>query len=170
MKLTPLALARALHVIRTAPYSALTMASAAGVATDTMRGYIKAHPEYKAQVDIARGEYLAVLETEAHRRAVDGIEETRDGKVTTKYDTTLLVKLLEKQDPSGYGKRVGVTVDGTVKHLHAPIDVARLTDDQLEKLVGILNQIEGAAPAPEAPDASADLLDLEVDDVPEEAE
>ena len=94
-------------------------AQAATVCLETLNHYINNDPVFGAQWDEARAHYIATLEAEAHRRAVDGWDEQRMGPMgaydVRKYDGSLLTLLLRANDPSKYREQVKIDQDTTVR-------------------------------------------------------
>lgn len=131
-------------------------------AVSTFRNAMAREPEFRAQVQEALEEAAGVIELEVHRRAFEGAVESRsDGKGGTWYSTRLsdacLLALAKARVPAFRDKvQVDATVAGTVKVLHAPIDPTRLTDEELGRMVEILDRLEGAAPAALPQDAPMD--------------
>lgn len=82
----------------------------ADICQATLDDHRKRNPEFAAQVVAARQRFTESLETEAHRRAVDGVEKPvyQNGKLVghvKQYSDTLLLAILKKHDPS-YRERV----------------------------------------------------------------
>jgi hypothetical protein len=118
-------------------------------------------PEYAEAFEQAQEKAVDLLEAEARRRAVDGLEEpviyqgelsflpkVRRGQVVTdasgrqvrsdkpltirKYSDTLLIFLLKGARPAKYAK-----FEGEIKHTHvgsSRLDLSRLSDDELTYL------------------------------------
>lgn len=81
-------------------------------------------PEFGVMVKAAKKASLAVLELEARRRAVEGVEQEnydRDGNlvsVTTKFSDTLLIFLMKAGDPKKYRDNFSIEHKGSVQHNH----------------------------------------------------
>lgn len=77
------------------------MAKCVGISRETLRVHMKNDLDFKADLDDALEERNAELETEARRRAVEGVERTKydkDGNILEKervYSDRLMEKLLE---------------------------------------------------------------------------
>ena len=91
-------------------------------------------PAYREAFDVAKEDATDVLEAEAHRRAVEGIEEPvgwykgEAGGTVRRYSDNLLMFLLKGARPERYRERYDVR--GTLAHL----DLRRLPDDLIERL------------------------------------
>ncbi len=83
----------------------------------------------EAFLNDAKDIWLNHLEEHAHKLAVIGVNEAvyHQGLVVgyrKRYDTGLLVKLLTKVDPKGYGNKVDVEVNDTKNVLEVPMTVS----------------------------------------------
>ncbi len=96
--------------------------------------WLEKDPEYREAFGVAREDAIDVLEAEAHRRAVEGIEEPAGwyrgvaGGTVRRYSDNLLMFLLKGARPERYRERYDVR--GTLAHL----DLRRLPDDLIERL------------------------------------
>jgi hypothetical protein len=101
-------------------------------------------PEYRARFADASDDAVDSLETEARRRAVEGVDEPAGwfqgtaGGVVRKYSDTLLIFLLKGARPEKYRDRLEHTgKDG------APIEVAQLTTaERAARVAAILAKAE----------------------------
>jgi hypothetical protein len=99
-------------------------AKLAGVGVTTVFDWIKADAIFGDAVEIAKEKALQIFDDEAHRRAVDGVEEpvffqgTECGMVR-KYSDTLLIFLMKANNPKKYR-------DNTVSTLK--IDASKVID------------------------------------------
>ncbi len=90
--------------------------------------------EFQVALESARVMAADVLEAEAHRRAVEGVEEPVGwyrgvaGGTVRRYSDNLLMFLLKGARPERYRERYDVR--GTLAHL----DLRRLPDDLIERL------------------------------------
>lgn len=98
------------HVRAHGKYPSL-MAKAAGVSYQTLRHYLKEDQEFADLVQAALDERNLELETEARRRAVEGVTRKKwdkDGNLLEEekvYSDRLMEKLLEANDPSKFRPR-----------------------------------------------------------------
>jgi len=88
-------------------------AATAGISTAAHYKWVATDPEYVKELDKARDEALSLLEDEAHRRAVQGVEEPvfYQGEVCgTKlnYSDTLLIFLMKAANPEKYRDRFDI--------------------------------------------------------------
>ena len=132
---------------------------AAGVGRSSHYRWLEKDPEYRAAFDLAKLQAADVLEAEAHRRAVEGVEEPVGwykgvaGGTVRRYSDNLLMFLLKGARPEQYRERYEVR--GTLAHL----DLRRLPDDLIERLAkgedphSVLAPIlqQGALPAAHGP-------------------
>ena len=87
---------------------------AAGVGRSSHYRWLEKDPEYRAAFDVAKEDATDVLEAEAHRRAVEGIEEPVGwykgvaGGTVRRYSDVLLIFLLKSLRPERYRERVDV--------------------------------------------------------------
>ncbi len=115
--------------------------------------WFEQHPAYREAFKLAKECAADLLEAEAYRRAVEGVEEPvgwykgRAGGMVRKYSDTLLIFLLKGLRPEKYRDRV---------ELHgqlANLDLSRLDDDSLrrigagESVWGVLSSWASAARA-----------------------
>jgi len=141
-----------------------------GVTTQTLNKHLRADVLFRERIDEAKLRFNHLLEKEAIRRAVEGVEDFRtDGAggiiPIRKYSDFLLAKLLKANDPERYGDRV--RVEKTVE-VRATLGLSELPAAARAKL---LEALEVAFPdAPEdvlrlsAPPAEAQDADFEVTD------
>jgi hypothetical protein len=88
------------------------------------------------------------MEREAHRRAVDGtvepvfgrVDKYQDGQIGTirRYSDTLLIFLLKAHRPDRYRERYDLHHSGSIQQ--TPMDLSRLSDDELEQLEQIVSK------------------------------
>lgn len=95
------------------------------------------NPEFREQCINAKAEGMAVMEAEAHRRAVSGVVEpiVSGGEVVAQkivYSDRLLELLLRAGDPARFGQQSNVKLSGTVTHQTAP--ALQLTPNDLHCL------------------------------------
>lgn len=88
-------------------------ADAAGVAKITIDRYATEDPDFRARLDEAKAQYVRVLEAEAHRRAVEGWDETRMGSggqlySVRKFSDQLLLHLLKVKSPEDHRESIRV--------------------------------------------------------------
>lgn len=110
------------------------------VAPKTVYAWMKSDTDFATRVNdikpVAKNTYLGALEQEAHRRAVEGVEEPVffQGRLVAhvrKYSDTLLIVLLKANAPEKYRERTEITgKDG--KALEVEIDVK-------DKLISAIN-------------------------------
>lgn len=100
---------RALFLKRVARYGSEPAAAASlRITMDQVNRFSETYPEFAEQIEIARGQFLGKLEREAVSRAIHGVEEDvfQQGRVVgtrVRKSDRLLLALLRKADPSGYG-------------------------------------------------------------------
>ncbi len=106
--------------------------------------------EFQVALESARVMAADVLEQEAHRRAVEGVEEPvgwykgEAGGTVRRYSDTLLIFLLKGVLPQRYRERVDVR--GVLAHL----DVSLLPDELVARLAAGENPITVLAPIVQA--------------------
>lgn len=120
-------------------------ADKAGVSTQTVRDHRKLDTDFDELVDVALQRYRQMLHGEAHRRAVDGVDEpviggrNKDEVVcyVRRYSDRLLELMLKRHDPE-FRVEQKVTVSGTSTHtvVHQ-LDLAGLPP----KLLGAVEQL-----------------------------
>jgi hypothetical protein len=116
-------------------------AQCAGVHPTTVREYLNRDPEFSEQFEAALEEFNHRLEMEAHRRAMEGVEEpivNKDGEIVghkTIYSDRLMVKLLESNNPDKHRgvQQVDVNHKGGVLLIEGQRSAAELEND-LEQL------------------------------------
>ncbi len=112
--------------------------------------WLEEEPAYREAFDQAKLQAADVLEQEAHRRAVEGVEEPvgwykgEAGGTVRRYSDTLLIFLLKGVLPDRYRERVDVR--GVLAHL----DVSRLPDELVARLAAGENPITVLAPIVQA--------------------
>lgn len=117
-------------------------AKAAGVHLSTVEDYLKNDAEFRERMREAKGQYVATLEKEAHRRAVEGVFRQRPGPGGTLidemvYSDVLLIKLLEANDRAKFGRhQVVERKDDDGKS----IGLDQLSPESREKLRRILEE------------------------------
>ncbi len=117
---------------------------------------MKTDQEYARQFAEARHRTADILEDEAWRRAVQGVEEPvyQGGKLVgtvTRYSDTLMTWLLRGLRRERYGDKtdVGIRFDG---------DMSKLSIEQLEKMAPFFEAIAaGARPAPQLEPPTIDV-------------
>ena len=119
---------------------------AAGVGRSSHYRWLEQDPEYREAFDQAKEDATDVLEAEAHRRAVEGVEEPVGwdkgvaGGTVRRYSDVLLMFLLKGLRPERYRERVDVR--GVLAHL----DVSQLPDELVARLAAGENPITVLAP------------------------
>jgi hypothetical protein len=97
--------------------SMLKAREASGLSAPQLKRWLAdADTDFALQIEQARDDFVSILETEAFRRAVEGVEKAiyHKGELVaheTVYSDTLLVKLLEGNSPK-YSKKVEVAHTG----------------------------------------------------------
>ena len=118
----------------------------AGVGRTSHYRWREENPAYREAFDLARQDATDVLEAEAHRRAVEGIEEPVGwykgvaGGTVRRYSDVLLIFLLKSLRPERYRERVDVR--GVLAHL----DVSLLPDELVARLAAGENPVTVLAP------------------------
>ena len=93
--------------------------------------------EYHEAFDLAKEEAADVLEAEAYRRAVEGVEKQAGwykgvaGGIVREYSDNLLMFLLKGIRPEKYRERQEVAVSGGIL---STIDFAQLPDEMIERI------------------------------------
>ena len=91
-------------------------------------------PEYREAFELAKEDAADILEAEAYRRAVEGVEKPvgwykgKPGGTVREYSDILLIFLLKALRPEKYRERV------EVRGAFASIDLNRLSDEQLARI------------------------------------
>ena len=117
--------------------------------------WLEKDPEYRAAFDLAKEDATDVLEAEAHRRAVEGVEEQVGwyrgvaGGTVRRYSDVLLIFLLKSLRPERYRERLDVR--GVLAHL----DVSLLPDELVARLAAGENPISVLAPVLQAAEVPA---------------
>lgn len=106
---------------------------------------------FRAAEEFCKPLILEALEDEARRRAVRGVKKARvwkgqvlkdeNGRVMYEYDydTTLLLALLKKADPSGYGTSRQEVVRTNIEETKPPeVDLRSFSPDDLKKMLATL--------------------------------
>lgn len=107
---------------------------AADVARSSHYRWLDQDPEYREAFDLAREDAADILEAEAKRRAVDGVEELTGwykgeaGGVVRKYSDTLLIFLLKGLRPEVYRERM------EVRGFLGKIDFNTLSNEVIERI------------------------------------
>ncbi len=128
---------------------------AANVGRSSHYRWFEKDPEYRTAFDQAKEDATDVLEAEAFRRAVEGVEEPtgwymgEPGGTVRKYSDVLLIFLLKGLRPDRYRERVDVR--GVLAHL----DVSQLPDDLVARLASGENPITVLAPILQAAELPA---------------
>ncbi len=123
---------------------------AANVGRSSHYRWLEKDSEYRAAFDQAKEDATDVLEAEAFRRAVEGVEEPtgwykgKPGGTVRKYSDVLLIFLLKSLMPDRYRERVDVR--GVLAHL----DVNALPDALIARLAAGENPISVLAPVLQA--------------------
>ncbi len=98
--------------------------------------WLKQHKAYREAFNVAKQCAADLLESEAYRRAVEGVEEPvgwykgKAGGVVRKYSDVLLMFLLKGLRPETYRERV------ELRGAMANIDFSRLDDETLGRIAG----------------------------------
>ena len=109
---------------------------AAQISRSSIYRWLAQDPDYAEEFEQAKADAVDVLEAEARRRAVDGVEELvgwykgQAGGTVRRYSDTLLIFLLKGLKPEVYRERLEVR--GSI----AKLDFSRLTDEQLSRIAG----------------------------------
>ncbi len=116
-------------------------------------------PEYAERFEKAKEQAIEVMEAEAWRRGIDGVEEPvyQGGKlvgVVRKYSDVLLIFQLKAAKPEKYRDRFAghLTVDAKVQTVGSDVDsliegeIARLASERLEELAR-MGQVPAAVEA-----------------------
>ena len=117
-------------------------ADAAGVHTSTIDAYLREMPEFRAEMEHAKGEYVKMLEAEATRRAVEGWDEDRMGAggilyQVKKFSDPLLLHLLKKKAPEEHGD--SIKIDQTTR-VSGSLGLEQLSPESREELRRILER------------------------------
>ncbi len=106
----------------------------AGVGRNSHYRWLEKDSEYREAFELAKEDAADILEAEAYRRAVEGVEKPvgwykgKPGGTVREYSDILLIFLLKALRPEKYRERVEVR--GSLAH----IDFNRLSDDQLARI------------------------------------
>ncbi len=112
-------------------------ASIAGISRTTHYEWLKTDPEYAKAFEQAKLDACDMLEKEALRRAVAGVEEVtydKEGKVVStkkRYSDTLLIVLMKANMPDKYIERRAIELAGTVAVKATVVPAEELTDVEL---------------------------------------
>lgn len=96
--------------------------------------WLEESPSYREAFELAKEDAAEILEAEAYRRAVEGVEKPtgwykgQPGGYVREYSDLLLIFLLKGVRPEKYKDRVESR--GVLAH----IDMSRLTDDQVQRI------------------------------------
>jgi len=115
-------------------------ADAAGVSLTTIEVYLRDKPEFRTAMDHAKAQYVAHLEKEALRRAVEGWDEDRMGAggmtyAIRKFSDALLLHLLKKKDPEQHGDSVKIDQTTRVSGSLGLDKLSRESRDQLRQIL-----------------------------------
>lgn len=122
---------------------------AAGVGRSSHYRWLAEDPEYHEAFDLAKLQAADVLEAEAHRRAVEGIEEPIGwyrgvaGGTVRRYSDVLLIFLLKGLLPERYRERMDV------RRSLAHIDLTQLPDHLLARIAAGEHPFSVLAPGQE---------------------
>ncbi len=124
-------------------YSVAHAAALAGSGRSTVYRHRDEDPKFAEVWDAAVGEGTDRLEDEAVRRAVHGVKDPvfHDGKIVgarLRYSDALLITLLNARRPEKFKYRAEVTEKPA-----EPIDLSKLSDDDLEALERIRKRLRG---------------------------
>ncbi len=120
--------------------------------------WLEKDAEYREAFDVAKEDATDVLEAEAHRRAVEGVEEPVGwykgvaGGTVRRYSDNVLMFLLKGARPERYRERY--EIKGTLANL----DLRRLPDDLIERLAKGENPISVLAPILQDPNVKLPAL------------
>jgi hypothetical protein len=109
---------------------------AASVGRSSHYRWLEKNSEYREAFDLAKEDAADIIEAEAFRRAVVGVEKPvgwykgKPGGTVREYSDILLIFLLKALRPEKYRERVEVR--GSLAH----IDFNRLSDEQLARIAG----------------------------------
>ena len=117
-------------------------ADAAGVCLSTIEAYLANDEEFKDQMVHAKSQYVAMLEAEATRRAVEGWDEDRMGAggilyTVKKFSDPLLLHMLKKKAPEEHGD--SMKIDQTTK-VEGSLGLHQLSRESREQLRQILER------------------------------
>lgn len=132
-----------LDYVRENGWNVAASARAGGVSPGTVRNRMTADPAFRAAMEDAREEFLGSLERAARDRARDGYTEVKVGPGPTdriewtKVSDPLMILLLKKNDPKGYGDRVRHEHEHRVVH---EVGLARLPADVRRDLLALLER------------------------------
>ncbi len=136
---------------------------AAGVARASHYRWLE-DPAYCEAFEVAREDATDLLEEEAYRRAVVGVEKPvgwykgKPGGTVREYSDTLLMFLLKGLKPEKYRERMEVR--GSL----ASLDVSRLPDEALSRIIGgehPLSVLASLSPADLLPEGEAEVIEGE---------
>lgn len=128
-------------------------AEAAGIARRTHYDWLESDPVYAEAFAEAQEKAIDLLELEARRRALEGVDEPVFYKgvevgAVRKYSDTLLIFLLKGYRPERYKERVAAEHSGPdggpIEHKHE-VDLSKLSTEELRALARILDK---ASPNP----------------------
>jgi len=103
--------ARVLSFVREHGRHHALMAKVAGISRETLRVKIKEDPEFADEIEAILDERNVELEREARRRAMEGVTRRKydkDGRLLEEeqvFSDTLMVKLLEAENPGKFGRQ-----------------------------------------------------------------
>lgn len=122
---------------------------AADVGRSTHYRWLDSDMAYREAFDLAKEDAADILEAEAKRRAVDGVEEPvgfyrgQPGGVVRKYSDTLLIFLLKGLRPEVYRERM------EVRGFLGKIDLNMLSNEMIERIASGENPVVVIASAAE---------------------
>ena len=127
----------------------------AGVGRSSHYRWREKDPAYREAFDLAREDAADILEAEAFRRAVEGVEEPVGwykgvaGGTVRRYSDVLLMFQLKALRPEKYRERV------EVRGVLANLDISRLPDELIARLAAGENPISVLAPLLQAAEVPA---------------
>lgn len=146
-------------------------AKAAGVERNTVYAWQERDDQFVAAFREAELVATEVLEHEARRRAVEGVENTkgiydRQGNLMaeeteTKYSDTLLIFLLKARAPDKYRENRSIEVSGPNGLPIQYQDVSKLDDDELDALIADLTARDQAVARSSNARAAAAATDMD---------
>lgn len=141
-----------------AQYGTKTKAcEAVGISYPTFKKHYNENMQFQEAVDAALEEYADVLEMEAHRRAVEGIDEPvyQMGQLIghkRNYSDSLLKMKLTAARPEKYSTKSTIKHEGTVNH--------KVEVEAKQKLMERFNDIIDATPKPKALPKESEVIDI----------
>lgn len=138
-----------------------------------------ADPEFKTALEKAKANFLGILEDEATRRAVYGVNKPvyQGGKLVgyvTEYSDSLLQTLLKGAAPEKYGSKVELTGAGgkdlipdKVIHVHSNVPLSE-SEEEVQKTIDLpadMVQVISSTPLPEAEKVPIEVNQLTKEDL-----